>query len=42
VDDAVLRNGRIDPALLRPVGRMGGPFYARPEILPFRRSDRAE
>ncbi len=42
VDDSVLRNGRIDPALLHPVSRMGGPYYARPEILPFRRSDRAE
>jgi flavin reductase (DIM6/NTAB) family NADH-FMN oxidoreductase RutF len=42
VADDVLRNGRIDPALLRPVARMGGPFYARPEILPYRRADRAE
>ncbi len=42
VHDSVLRDGRIDPALLQPVARMGGPFYARPEILPFRRSDRAE
>jgi flavin reductase (DIM6/NTAB) family NADH-FMN oxidoreductase RutF len=42
VDDRVMRDGKIDPALLRPVARMGGPFYARPEILPYRRSDRAE
>ena len=42
VDDAVLRDGKIDPGLLLPVARMGGPFYARPEILPYRRSDRAE
>jgi flavin reductase (DIM6/NTAB) family NADH-FMN oxidoreductase RutF len=40
VDEGVLRNGRVDPALLRPVARMGGPLYARPEILPFRRSGR--
>jgi len=40
VADEVLRDGKIDPALLAPVARMGGPFYARPEILPFRRSDR--
>lgn len=40
VDEGVLRNGRVDPALLRPVARMGGPLYARPEILPFRRADR--
>jgi flavin reductase (DIM6/NTAB) family NADH-FMN oxidoreductase RutF len=42
VSDRVIREGKIDPALLRPVARMGGPFYARPEILPYRRSDRAE
>jgi flavin reductase (DIM6/NTAB) family NADH-FMN oxidoreductase RutF len=42
VDDAVMRNGRIDPGLLKPVARMGGPFYARPEILPYRRADRRE
>jgi flavin reductase (DIM6/NTAB) family NADH-FMN oxidoreductase RutF len=42
VSDRVMRDGKIDPALLRPVARMGGPFYARPEILPYRRSDRAE
>jgi flavin reductase (DIM6/NTAB) family NADH-FMN oxidoreductase RutF len=41
VADDVLRDGKIDASLLRPVARMGGPFYARPEILPFRRSDRA-
>jgi flavin reductase (DIM6/NTAB) family NADH-FMN oxidoreductase RutF len=40
VDEGVLRNGRVDPALLRPVARMGGPLYARPDILPFRRADR--
>jgi flavin reductase (DIM6/NTAB) family NADH-FMN oxidoreductase RutF len=42
IHDDVLRNGRIDPTLLRPVARMGGPFYARPDVLPFRRADRAE
>jgi len=42
VDDRVTRDGKIDPALLRPVARMGGPLYARPEILPYRRSDRTE
>jgi flavin reductase (DIM6/NTAB) family NADH-FMN oxidoreductase RutF len=42
VADDVLRNGRIDPAVLRPVARMGGPFYARPDVLLFRRADRAE
>ena len=40
VADAILREGRIDAELLRPVARMGGPFYARPETLAFRRSDR--
>jgi flavin reductase (DIM6/NTAB) family NADH-FMN oxidoreductase RutF len=40
VADEVLREGRVDADLLRPVARMGGPFYARPETLPFRRSDR--
>jgi flavin reductase (DIM6/NTAB) family NADH-FMN oxidoreductase RutF len=40
VDDAVLRDGKIDPALLEPVARMGGAFYARPEILAYRRADR--
>ncbi|MGP6192358.1 MAG: flavin reductase family protein [Vulcanimicrobiaceae bacterium] len=42
VDEGVLRNGRVDPVLLQPVARMGGPFYARPEILPYRRADREE
>lgn len=41
VADDVLRDGKIDPVLLAPVARMGGPFYARPEILAFRRADRA-
>jgi flavin reductase (DIM6/NTAB) family NADH-FMN oxidoreductase RutF len=40
VADEVMREGRIDAELLRPVARMGGPFYARPETLAFRRSDR--
>jgi flavin reductase (DIM6/NTAB) family NADH-FMN oxidoreductase RutF len=40
IADDVLRDGRIDPELLRPVARMGGPLYARPEILPYRRHDR--
>ncbi len=42
IADGVLRNGRVDPELLRPVARMGGPLYARPERLAFRRSDREE
>jgi flavin reductase (DIM6/NTAB) family NADH-FMN oxidoreductase RutF len=40
VADGIMRDGRIDADLLRPVARMGGPFYARPETLAFRRSDR--
>lgn len=40
IADAILRDGKVDPALLQPVARMGGPLYARPEILPFRRVDR--
>jgi flavin reductase (DIM6/NTAB) family NADH-FMN oxidoreductase RutF len=40
VDDGVMDGTRIDPILLQPVARMGGPYYARPEILAFRRSDR--
>jgi flavin reductase (DIM6/NTAB) family NADH-FMN oxidoreductase RutF len=42
IDDAILRNGRIDPERLQPVARMGGPLYARPQVLPFRRIDREE
>lgn len=38
IDDRVLRDGRIAPDLLRPVARMGGPLYARPELLPYRRT----
>ena len=43
VDDAVIRDGRVDPALLAPVGRLGGSLYAtvsepyrleRPEAAP--------
>jgi flavin reductase (DIM6/NTAB) family NADH-FMN oxidoreductase RutF len=41
VADEILRDGKVDASLLQPVARMGGPFYARPEILPYRRSDRA-
>ena len=37
VKDRVLVEGRIDPNRLRPIARMGGPLYARPEILPYRR-----
>lgn len=37
VADRLFTKGRIDPALLRPVARMGGPFYARPELLEFKR-----
>jgi flavin reductase (DIM6/NTAB) family NADH-FMN oxidoreductase RutF len=40
VRDDVLRDGTVDADLLLPVARMGGPFYARPERLAFRRSDR--
>jgi flavin reductase (DIM6/NTAB) family NADH-FMN oxidoreductase RutF len=40
IADDIMRDGRIDAELLRPVARMGGPFYARPETLAFRRSDR--
>jgi flavin reductase (DIM6/NTAB) family NADH-FMN oxidoreductase RutF len=40
VADEIVRDGRIDADLLRPVARMGGPFYARPDTLAFRRSDR--
>ena len=40
IADEVMRDGKVDASLLQPVARMGGPFYARPEILPFRRSDR--
>jgi flavin reductase (DIM6/NTAB) family NADH-FMN oxidoreductase RutF len=39
IADAVLRDGKVDPALLEPVARMGGPYYARPTIVPFRRAD---
>jgi flavin reductase (DIM6/NTAB) family NADH-FMN oxidoreductase RutF len=41
IADEVMRDGKVDASLLQPVARMGGPFYARPEILPFRRADRA-
>ncbi len=41
VADEVMREGKIDARLLLPVARMGGPFYARPEILPFLRADRS-
>jgi len=41
IDDAILRDGKIDAALLEPVARLGGPFYARPETLPFRRAGRS-
>ena len=40
VDDAIVRDGKIDYSLLQPVARMGGAFYARPDALAFRRSDR--
>ncbi len=40
VADHILVDGRVDAALLEPVARMGGPFYARPDLLAFRRSDR--
>jgi flavin reductase (DIM6/NTAB) family NADH-FMN oxidoreductase RutF len=42
VADRVLRDGKIDAAALSPVARMGGPFYARAEMLSFRRIDREE
>ena len=43
LEDSVLRNGRLDPALLDPLGRLGGPQYCntrerfemvRPELKP--------
>jgi flavin reductase (DIM6/NTAB) family NADH-FMN oxidoreductase RutF len=37
VDDALLDGGRIDPARLQPVARMGGPRYARPQLLDYLR-----
>jgi flavin reductase (DIM6/NTAB) family NADH-FMN oxidoreductase RutF len=40
ISDTVLRDGKVDATLLKPVARMGGPFYARPETLAFRRADR--
>jgi flavin reductase (DIM6/NTAB) family NADH-FMN oxidoreductase RutF len=40
IRDDVLRDGTVDAELLRPVARMGGPFYARPEQLAFRRQHR--
>jgi flavin reductase (DIM6/NTAB) family NADH-FMN oxidoreductase RutF len=40
IRDDVMRDGTVDAGLLRPVARMGDPFYARPEALTFRRSDR--
>lgn len=40
IADGVMRDGKVDPDLLKPVARLGGPLYARPEQLAFRRSDR--
>jgi flavin reductase (DIM6/NTAB) family NADH-FMN oxidoreductase RutF len=40
IADDILCNGNVDADLLKPVARMGGPFYARPDKLAFRRSDR--
>jgi flavin reductase (DIM6/NTAB) family NADH-FMN oxidoreductase RutF len=37
VSDDVLNAGRIDATLLRPVARMAGPLYSRPELLAFKR-----
>jgi len=30
VDDAIYGDGRIDPRLLRPLGRLGGDAYSHP------------
>jgi flavin reductase (DIM6/NTAB) family NADH-FMN oxidoreductase RutF len=40
VDDS-LREGKVDAGLLKPVARLGGPLYARPQQLGFRRGDTA-
>ena len=37
VDDAVLDGRRIDAARLQPIARMGGPHYARPELIAYER-----
>jgi len=37
VADRVLGDGKVRPELLHPVGRMGGPNYARPVLLDFER-----
>lgn len=37
VDDAVMRDGRIDVGRLRPVARLGGPLYARPQLVDYER-----
>ncbi len=35
--DEVLANGKIDSSRLRPVARMGGPHYARPDVIAYER-----
>ena len=37
VADRLIADGRVEPKLLQPVARMGGPLYARPELLDFKR-----
>jgi hypothetical protein len=29
VDERIMRDGRVDPALLQPIGRLGGSIYTR-------------
>lgn len=40
IADDVMRDGRVDPLLLKPVARLGGGTYARPQILDYERHDR--
>ncbi len=37
VSDDVMDDARIDAARLRPVSRMGGPHYARPQLIDYKR-----
>jgi len=37
VDDAILKDGRVLAERFHPVARMGGPFYARPDIIAYER-----
>ncbi len=40
VDPSVMTDGKVDQAKLQAVARMGGPFYAVPELIEFRRLPR--